>query len=98
MVLIDKAALLNKIATEVHYDSEHSLEMYAKMLSLINDAPEVVRCKDCENWVENEHCLAWAYEYSDADGYCYHGKRREDAKTKADRNGFVKQDDLFPQG
>ena len=41
MVLIDKAALLNKIATEVHYDSEHSLEMYAKMLSLINDAPEV---------------------------------------------------------
>lgn len=41
MVLIDKAALLNKIAKEVHYDSEHSLEMYAKMLSLINDAPEV---------------------------------------------------------
>ena len=41
MVLIDKAKLLNTIATEVHYDSEHSLEMYAKMLSLINDAPEV---------------------------------------------------------
>lgn len=78
MTLIDKAALFNKIATEVHYDSEHSLEMYAKMLSLINDAPEaVVRCRDCECWVENEHCLAWAYEYSDADGYCYLGKRRD---------------------
>ncbi len=23
---------------------------------------------------------------------------KEDAETKADRNGFVKQDDLFPQG
>lgn len=47
MTLIDKAKLLNTIATEVHYDSEHSLEMYAKMLSLINDAPDgVVRCKD----------------------------------------------------
>lgn len=42
---------------------------------------EIVRCKDCENWVENEHCLAWAYEYSDADGYCYLGKRREDGGT-----------------
>lgn len=40
------------------------------------DAVEVVRCKDCENWVENEHCLAWAYEYSDANGFCYLGKRR----------------------
>ena len=41
MTLIDKAALLNRIATEVHYDSEHSLEMYAKLLSEINDAPAV---------------------------------------------------------
>ena len=41
MTLIDKAALLNRIATEVHYDSEHSLEMYAKLLSEINDAPTV---------------------------------------------------------
>jgi hypothetical protein len=40
------------------------------------DAVPVVRCKDCENWVENEHCLAWAYEYSDANGFCYLGKRR----------------------
>jgi hypothetical protein len=40
------------------------------------NAEPVVRCKDCENWVENEHCLAWAYEYSDANGYCYLGKRR----------------------
>lgn len=42
------------------------------------DLVEVVRCRDCESWAENEHCIAWAYEYSDADGYCYLGKRRED--------------------
>lgn len=41
MTLIDKAALLNRIATEVHYDSERSLEMYAKLLNEINDAPTV---------------------------------------------------------
>ena len=39
MTLIDKAALLNTIATEVHYDSERPLEMYAKLLSVVNDAP-----------------------------------------------------------
>ena len=53
MILMDKAALLNTIATEVHYDSERPLEMYAKLLSVVNDAPtidavEVVRCKDCK--------------------------------------------------
>ena len=41
MTLIDKAALLNTIATEVHYDSERPLEMYAKLLSVVNDAPIV---------------------------------------------------------
>lgn len=94
MVLIDKAALLNKIATEVHYDSEHSLEMYAKMLSLINDAPDgVVRCKDCK-WYEIEQikrdgtddkrykpsvCVIGVYaEPRKADWYCADGERRED--------------------
>lgn len=46
------------------------------------DAEPVVRCKDCEYWVENEHCLAWEYNYSDADGYCYLGKRREDERLE----------------
>ncbi len=45
------------------------------------EAIPVVRCKDCENWVENEHCLAWAYEYSDADGFCYFGKRKDLIRT-----------------
>ena len=78
MVLIDKAALLNTIAKEVHYDSEHSLEMYAKMLSLINDAPEaVVRCKDCQSYTEGSQ-----YCYNDIpsepNGFCSYGERRED--------------------
>ena len=31
-----KARLFNKIANECHYDSEHPLESYAKLLSVIN--------------------------------------------------------------
>ena len=98
MVLIDKAALLNKIATEVHYDSEHSLEMYAKMLSLINDAPAVdavpvVRCKDCKWWKtkymrnrsERKVCVIEAYEpVRNEDEYCSWAERREDGNN--DRN------------
>ena len=84
MVLIDKAALLNKIAKEVHYDSEHSLEMYAKMLSLINDAPDgVVRCKDCRWCEKGEEFYRWCFYHNtnvlvNAD-YCSWGERREDA-------------------
>ncbi len=78
--LIDKAVLLNRIATEVHYDSEHSLEMYAKMLSLINDAPDgVVRCKDCKWWntTKSEKCVAYdAFRFADSDDYCSWGERR----------------------
>lgn len=93
MTLIDKAALLNKIATEVHYDSEHSLEMYAKMLSLINDAPDgVVRCKDCRYWDTNGYGAeydsegyGWCEEIGEfdtkKDWYCGWGERKEDAKT-----------------
>ena len=78
MVLIDKAALLNKIAKEVHYDSEHSLEMYAKMLSLINDAPEaVVRCKDCK-FYEDYTCSLQEYIYREGNEFCIDGERRED--------------------
>ena len=78
--LIDKAVLLNRIATEVHYDSERSLEMYAKLLSEINDAPDaVVRCKDCRWWyTEDEFCYYMGM--GDPRGYCSLGERREDAE------------------
>lgn len=79
--LIDKAVLLNRIATEVHYDSEHSLEMYAKMLSLINDATDgVVRCKDCTKRDVCRTSNIWATPPAD-DWFCADGERREDAKT-----------------
>jgi len=37
--LISRSKLMNTIATEVHYDTEKPLEMYGKLLQLIQDAP-----------------------------------------------------------
>ena len=60
----------------------------------------VVRCKDCIHYWKNKPsddvpvCLASPKD----DAFCSEGERKDDAETKADRNGFVKQDDLFPQG
>lgn len=69
MTLIDKAALLNTIATEVHYDSERPLEMYAKLLSVVNDAPTV----DAEpvrhgRWIEGNN-FHWYYNSCSCCGY-----------------------------
>lgn len=61
MNLIDKATLLNKIATEVHYDTEAPLEAYGKLMSLINNAPTV----DAEP-VRHGH---WVAEISDEEEY-----------------------------
>lgn len=58
MTLIDKAALLNRIATEVHYDSERSLEMYAKLLNEINDAP-TVEAVPLEGYKSMEQTVNW---------------------------------------
>lgn len=88
MTLIDKAALLNRIATEVHYDSEHSLEMYAKLLSEINDAPDaLIRCKDCKECEERHtaNYLPFLYcklhEHSVLhNAFCCWAERREDVE------------------
>ena len=88
---MDKAALLNTIATEVHYDSERPLEMYAKLLSVVNDAPTidaepVVRCKDCkwgtphpedDEYIKCFKLCTTFYSWR----YCSWGERREDGKT-----------------
>lgn len=86
MILIDKAELLNRIATEVHYDTEHPLEAYGKLLSEINDAPEdIVRCKDCiyygDHGDEEMVCAMMILYPNKPTDYCSLGKRREDAKT-----------------
>lgn len=39
-MLINKEKLINLIATEVHYDTEHPLESYAKLLMMIVEAEE----------------------------------------------------------
>lgn len=58
-MLINKEKLINKIATEVHYDTEHPLESYAKLLMMIVEAEEdeavsrgkwISYCKDCKYW------------------------------------------------
>ncbi|MBR6987179.1 MAG: hypothetical protein IKH82_03830 [Clostridiales bacterium] len=56
-MLINKEKLINKIATEVHYDTEHPLESYAKLLMMIVEAEE----EEAEpirhgKWIINE-CL-----------------------------------------
>ena len=84
MTLIDKASLLNRIATEVHYDSERSLEMYAKLLNEINDAPDaLVRCKDCKHYGHSVggvecrgYCKKTEYMTKEEDDYCSWGERR----------------------
>ena len=84
MILIDKAALLNRIATTVHYDTEHPLEAYGKLLSEINDAPEdIVRCKDCK-WGtphpegdEYTKCFKLCTTFFSGH-YCAWGERRKD--------------------
>lgn len=84
MTLLDKAVLLNRIATEVHYDSEHSLEMYAKLLSEINDAPDaLIRCKDCIHYgktiggIECQgYCKKTEYMTKKDDDFCSWGERK----------------------
>ena len=41
MIAIDKIELINTIAKECHYDTEHPLEAYAKLLTVINKAKEI---------------------------------------------------------
>lgn len=36
-ILINRADLFNRIATECHYDTEHPLESYTKLLQVINE-------------------------------------------------------------
>lgn len=35
--MISRAELFNRIASECHYDTEHPLESYAKLLSVIQE-------------------------------------------------------------
>lgn len=84
MTLIDKAALLNTIATEVHYDSERPLEMYAKLLSVVNDAPDALtHCKDCKHYGKSidgiecqGYCKKTEYMTKKDDDFCSWGERR----------------------
>lgn len=34
---IDRVHLMNRIATECHYDTEHPLEAYSKLMQVINE-------------------------------------------------------------
>lgn len=65
--------------------------------------PHTIYCSECFQRFAQAHWAVWEDGSLPRD-YCPHcgakmdGERIEDAETKADRNGFIKQDDLFPQG
>lgn len=74
-----------------HYDD---FEEYVVDWNDIDHAPtadvvEVVRCKDCDNWTDENGreglCQVWSdfeishLRYTPKDGYCSEGERREDA-------------------
>ena len=75
MRLIDADAIFNDcIFSDMTF--ERDLKRFIDSFETV-DAVPVVRCKDCKYW-ENEHCLSWEYNHSDADDYCSLGERRED--------------------
>ena len=54
------------------------------------DVVKVVRCKDCDNWTDENGreglCQVWSdfedahYRYTPKDGYCSEGERKENGK------------------
>ena len=93
--LISKSALLNRIATEVHYDTENPLEQYGKLMGAINsqptvDAVKVVRCRDCKYRIGGEE--GWCIDgipfngddmgrvETEGNDFCSYGERREDER------------------
>ena len=93
MRLIDADALLKFPIRLTKYDKKNgnkhfvfgieSVLEYAEYLPTI-DAVEVVRCKDCKWWQDNnggyphEECRWGKGETPDADDYCSYGERREE--------------------
>ena len=96
--LISKSQLMNTIATEVHFDTEHPLEAYGKLMALINNAPVVARdfnMHDTEkhgHWITNPNphtvtcSICGNIELSewawDKADYCPHCGAKMDAESK----------------
>lgn len=69
-----------------------STQQYVSLFQILNaptaDVVEVVRCKDCDNWKDENGreglCQVWSdfenahYRYTPKDGYCSEGERREE--------------------
>jgi len=75
MRLIDADALIRSTDKE-------SVHMYQIALAPTVDAVEVVRCKDCrffedEDYYGNCYCEEWG-NITNANGYCHDAKRRTD--------------------
>lgn len=65
---------------------------YVSLSQILNtptaDVVQVVRCKDCDNWKDENGreglCQVWSdfedhrYRYTPKDGYCSEGERREE--------------------
>lgn len=70
-------------------------KVFEQAISVLKDVPsedvvEVVRCKDCDNWADENGreglCQAWSdfenshYRYTPKNGYCSEGERKDDDK------------------
>lgn len=84
MRLIDADALIKEIKTDIEDVGLQERKIFYR----INDAPtidavEVVRCKDCKYWQDNnggypnQNCRWNEQETPDADDFCSAGERRE---------------------
>ena len=90
--LIDANALLKDILTAgigktiIEYSESDIGYMIRKRPTV--DAVEVVRCKDCKYWQDNndgyphEECRWWHGETPDDNDFCSYGERKEGASNE----------------
>ena len=92
--MIDANALLEKAHWIIRSDGTRVFAIHAED---VDDAPtvdavEVVRCKDCKHWNEQDNifsgcrCTCWKgiWDYTKPDDFCSYGERRTDNERKAD--------------
>lgn len=70
----------------VHTAEEQNALMVQPLEIVDVDAVEVVHCKNCKHWNKQDNifsgcrCVCWKgiWDYTKADDFCSHGKRREE--------------------
>ena len=94
MRLIDADRALEIVRDQgIAHPNAHHLTNYAMLIlreAPTVDAVEVVRCKDCKYWQDNndgyphEECRWGHGETPDANDFCSNGERKEEGRTSSD--------------